>query len=241
MVSKIVSKPLKGVKKFFTGSSSSKNKKTTVTTTKKLGQNYNRPSNNVSPRPRPVAVPQPKPVVVETPVVEHIPEPSIEDRQPSVEEVESEEPQQDPEPEERVVAEESEVEQQETVESEAEVVSVTPTAQSKPSVDTVLSKRTQSNDETVGTEYEEPIEESKSETTNDKDLDVLEVNTVDTLHADIKLPHYAKSGDYLDVQHGQDTKTIKVPHGTTGGDEYTVKFTQNNAEEEPTTGAFCCL
>lgn len=70
----------------------------------------------------------------------------------------------------------------------------------------------------------------------------FDVVHVDDNHADVTLPRCCKSGDYLDIQHGEGTKTIKVPSGTKGGDEFTVRFIQNQADEiEPTTSAFCCL
>lgn len=80
---------------------------------------------------------------------------------------------------------------------------------------------------------EEPNEE-KSE-----NVDPLEYKRIDTMHAQLKIPLSAKSGDCLDINHGG-TKSIKVPTGQQGK-SITVKMVQNEKEEVPSTGFICCM
>ena len=81
---------------------------------------------------------------------------------------------------------------------------------------------------------------SVDETQTEDDLDVLQVKKIDTMHAEVRIPRFAKEGDYMDIEHNGDTKTIKVPSGTKGGDEFTVRFITNN-EIEPSPSPFCCM
>lgn len=68
----------------------------------------------------------------------------------------------------------------------------------------------------------------------------LSVRRVSTLVAGIKLPLGAKSGELIDIEHDGKRKTITVPKGFKGGDEYTVKLTSKKVdEEEVATGMFC--
>jgi len=89
------------------------------------------------------------------------------------------------------------------------------------------------NDENTYVDDESTIEESEN-------IDPLEYKRVDTMHAQLKIPLSAKSGDYLVINHGG-ARSIKVPTGQQG-QSITVKMVQNEKEEEvPSTGFLCCM
>jgi len=105
--------------------------------------------------------------------------------------------------------------------------------------ETVLAQEQEENKRALTTQEEE--DEVPQQTEEKDDTDNLKVERVDTLHADITLPLHAKSGDFLDVEHDKDIKTIKVPQGTKGGDEFTVRFTKKDDEEAPQPRMCGCL
>jgi len=263
----------KGIKKFFGGSTKSKKqpkvKTTTVTATNKIVKTEKKPvpvvasnpvvRNNVPKITTPEVIP---PFVAETrqPSLQESvqPEPPVVEQEPESEPESEPEPEPEPEPTPVTVvapvvvapiAVPPSVDDPKS-ESEEEVIPVESEAESETPQETKSGERSMdntrdiSNDETVSAhEADEKRCPTSVDDDSQDDLDELECKRVDTLHADIKLPRFAKSGDYLDVQHGQDTKTIKVPTGTKGGDEFTVRFIQNKSIDEivPTTSAFCCM
>lgn len=259
----------KSIKKFFGyNNKKTKNKKTSVTTTKKISSQKNPDSpvrkNTIGVTPQSNVDTKPEPVVVETPIVEPVappavePQPSVEksiQREPSVVQPEPEpepepepvrdEPEPDPEPEpepEPVAEPEPEPEQKPTESVEESIVPDKTRSRERSSVDAMSRAASTSKDETFASEADENtcVAASADDTQGEDDLDVLQVRKVDTMHAEVRIPRFAKEGDYMDIEHNGDTKTIKVPSGTKGGDEFTVRFITNN-EIEPSPSPFCCM
>lgn len=86
--------------------------------------------------------------------------------------------------------------------------------------------------------FKEP-EEKEDEVESPVSLDsTAKITRVDSKQVDITLAEDAKSGDVLDVEHGDETKTIKVPRGAKAGEEFSVKLVDETAPEPAMCGCF---